>query len=283
MRRAIYLSGLALLTVTLPISVPTSAQSPDLFVEVAGTSPFFTGDLISVTVLTASGGNVFSIVVEVMSDGVVVREFPVGRLIAAPGSTVRDGTHFFTAGLGDVIDERYPPGFYQVRARAGSKVSAPAAFAVEPWGQPKGGLQVSLTGPAAVTSGEPVPLTAILRNVGPGPLRVPSGAATFDCEWGPFQFALSDASPHSSITRGLSGNRKDCKELPRVLLQPNETSSFDVDLTRLYVRGGTPNPVRPLPGTYRIHVSVRGASADTSDPLIWKDQIRSNFIFIDAK
>ena len=281
----ICLSALALLTVTIRFSAPAAAQSPDLFVEVTPrTSSFFTDDWFSIRVLAAHGDDLSSVVVEFVSDGAVVWESPVGRMIAAPGSTTRDGRHLLTAGLGGGIDERFPPGVYQVRARAGTKVSAPSPpFSVEPWGQPKGGVQVSLTGSATVTSGERIPLTVMLRNVGSVPLRVPSGEAAFDCESSPFRFILSGAAPHSPMSLGLSGQRKDCTNLPRILLQAKETIRFDVDLTRMNVPGATPRPVRPLPGGYRIHVSVNGAFADTGDPLIWKEVIRSNSHFIDVK
>ena len=273
---------LALLALPLH-SASMALQVRDFFVEVGpGAPPFFTGDVISFTVLSTNPGNVNPSVVEILSDGKVFVDYR--GMTPSSGSVTRDGKRFAYTTLSLVVDEKFPPGIYQARARAGDATSATSEpFRVEPWGKVEAGVQVSLSAPAAVTSATLIPLTITLRNVGSGPLLVPSkGPSGCATPW--LEFVIFDAG--AATGHGLRDDRKDCQRQPRVLLQPKQTTSLEVDLTRWNEHGHAPRRAfRPAPGRYRIHVTVQGRyyEADPGGQLVWKDEALSNSVFIEIK
>lgn len=261
-----------------------ASQDVEFFTEIepAG-STLFTGDRIRIKVLASDGAAIgMDLVVEIVTGGKVAVASPV--VVAAPGEVLRAGKHFFTATLSMVVDERLPPGVYRARARTGTAVSSfSEPFSVAPWGTSDGGVQVSLTAPAVLKSGDHPIVIITLRNTHNSALLVPSGAATPDCATRWLRFVVLDAG---SGGRGLIDDRKDCKHQPMALLRPGETTTFNVDLGRFNEPAHYPrSPYRPARGPLRLQVSVGGAyyGADNSRPEVWKGRALSNRVTIEIK
>jgi hypothetical protein len=124
-----------------------------------------------------------------------------------------------------------------------------------------------------------------LRNADNSSLLVPSGVSPPGCATACFEFVFFDRAD-AAVGRSFRDDRKDCKQQPRVLLRPGETTTADVELGQLNEHGHTPRtPFRPAPDRYRLHVTVIGAyySADSGRRDIWKDEALSNGVTFEIK
>jgi hypothetical protein len=266
-------------------SAGNASQRPDLLAEVKpAKATVFTGDVIEITALSAAGTSIRPDVIEIVQDDKVVFEYRL--MVPAFGRVERDGRPFHTATLVIVVDHRLSPGVYRARARSGDVVSSfSEPFTVAAWGTPEGGVQVALSAARVLKREDGLLVRITLGNAHNSALWVPSGVSPAGCATPWFEFVFFD-SADAAVGRGFRDDRKDCKQQPRVLLRPGETTSADVDLGQLNEHGHAPRtPFGPSPGRYRLHVTVIGAyySADEGRLDIWKDQALSNAVTIEIK